>query len=120
VDVGEGKVKQMELQGTSVLIHHDRSEAFARYDIGEEVNVTHFNPGTPITSLQAFLQPSLAITTPSTASFGRLVVGGDDAGGVHIWSWDGDGAPLRSWPAAKGKITAIDYSCGLVAVARYV
>jgi WD40 repeat protein len=120
VDVGEGKVKQMELQGTSVLIRHDRSEAFARYDIGEEINVTHYDAGTPITSLEAFLQPSLAITTPSTASFGRLVIGGDDAGGVHIWSWDGGGAPVRSWRAAKGRITAIDYSCGLVAVARYV
>lgn len=120
VDVGEGKVKQMELQGTSVLIRHDRSDAFARYDIGEEINVTNFDAGTPITSLHAFLQPSLPITTPSTASFGRLVVAGDDAGGVHIWSWDGGGAPVRSWPAAKGKITAIDFSCGLVAVARYV
>nr|XP_031863898.1 uncharacterized protein CI109_000542 [Kwoniella shandongensis]KAA5530970.1 hypothetical protein CI109_000542 [Kwoniella shandongensis] len=55
--------------------------------------------------------------------FGRFVVAGDESGFVHIWSWDGRSGqsrdPIRSWEAMEGKITAIDVSCGLVAVGSY-
>jgi len=55
--------------------------------------------------------------------YGRFIVAGDEAGQAYIWSWDrnqGDEAlPIRSWVAAEGTITALDFYCGLVAVGAY-
>ncbi|WVQ79595.1 hypothetical protein IAT38_001695 [Cryptococcus sp. DSM 104549] len=54
------------------------------------------------------------------AEFGRLVVAGDVGGFVHIWAWETEKkeerAPIRSWEAMQAKVTAVDQSCGLVAV----
>ena len=71
-------------------------------------------------SLTTVVQPIEALC-PATSDFGRLIVAGDKDGVIRIWSWDGrevDGAvkPLRAWSAVSGKITALDISCGLVAV----
>lgn len=55
--------------------------------------------------------------------YGRFVVGGDLSGTCHVWAWDADAEdtkPLRSWQAVPGKVTAMDVSCGLVGVGRYV
>lgn len=53
------------------------------------------------------------------SQFGRFVGTGDEYGFVSLWAWDGEGdRALRSWSAMTGKITAIDVSCGLVAVGR--
>lgn len=53
--------------------------------------------------------------------FGRFLVTGDEHGVVCIWKWDAgheELKPLRAWPAMNGRITAIDASCGLLAVGR--
>ena len=56
--------------------------------------------------------------------FGRFVVGADTDGMTYIWAWNDDqpakssSHPLRSWKAAKSKITAVDFACGLVATGR--
>ncbi|KAK8854560.1 hypothetical protein IAR55_003299 [Kwoniella newhampshirensis] len=70
------------------------------------------------------VNPSSSQPLPAhDVEFGRFVVGGDESGYVHIWSWDGEGRrerdPIRSWEAMEGKITSIDVSCGLVAVGSY-
>lgn len=72
----------------------------------------------------AFLPPpplDLSISPRVHNHFGRFVVGGDQDGSVYVWAWDGKDEvikPIRSWSAMSGKITAIDVSCGLVAVGR--
>jgi len=65
--------------------------------------------------------------TPSSnrvvSEYGRLVATGDEHGVACLWAWDqipgrdGD-TPLRAWAAVSGRITAIEVSCGLVAVGR--
>ena len=61
-----------------------------------------------------------------SSDYGRLVATGDEHGVACLWAWDeipgrqGRGDPLRAWPAVSGRITAIEVSCGLVAVGRYV
>lgn len=57
--------------------------------------------------------------------YGRFLVAGDEAGQAYIWPWDGRPindriSPMRSWVAAEGKVTALDFYCGLVAVGRCV
>ncbi|OCF32653.1 hypothetical protein I316_05574 [Kwoniella heveanensis BCC8398] len=70
------------------------------------------------------LPPLLHANTPER-DFGKFVVAGDDAGYIHIWAWDevasGQDCPLpiRSWEAMSGRITSLDYSCGLVAVGSH-
>ncbi|WVN86154.1 uncharacterized protein L203_101315 [Cryptococcus depauperatus CBS 7841] len=54
--------------------------------------------------------------------FGKFIMAGDEAGYVHIWAWneeESERKPLRSWQASEGKITALDASCGLVAIGSY-
>jgi hypothetical protein len=54
------------------------------------------------------------------SSFGRLVVAGDAHGSAWIWAWDGEAtevSPIRGWAAVERRVTAVDYHCGLVAVA---
>ncbi|ORX38274.1 hypothetical protein BD324DRAFT_620221 [Kockovaella imperatae] len=65
--------------------------------------------------------PQASVVSPP--EFGRLVIAGDSSSGVHIWSWDrpssrqgADITPLRSWDNFSRKITAIDMSCGIVAI----
>ncbi|WWC90437.1 uncharacterized protein L201_005372 [Kwoniella dendrophila CBS 6074] len=58
------------------------------------------------------------------SEYGRFVVAGDDTGYIHIWAWDVDEgistqSPIRSWEAMNGKVTALDYSCGLLAVGSF-
>jgi WD40 repeat protein len=61
-----------------------------------------------------------------SSNYGRLVATGDEHGVACLWAWDeipgraGRDSPLRAWPAVSGRITAIEVSCGLVAVGRYV
>jgi hypothetical protein len=81
-------------------------------------------------------EPSLA-TTPTLApadvpelvparksEYGRFIATGDEHGVACIWAWDDalgqidHSGPLRAWAAAAGRITAIEVSCGLVAVGR--
>lgn len=63
---------------------------------------------------------------PVTSPYGRLVATGDEHGVACLWAWDeipgcqSRDDPLRAWPAVSGRITAIEVSCGLVAVGRYV
>lgn len=60
------------------------------------------------------------------SEYGRLVATGDEHGVACLWAWDETpgrntrNAPLRAWAAVAGRITAIEVSCGLVAVGRYV
>jgi hypothetical protein len=70
------------------------------------------------------LTDPLAPVIDST-EYGRMLVAGDDAGNMWIWPLDSVGVrdeitPIRAWEAMGGKITAIDVSCSLVAVGRYV
>lgn len=77
-------------------------------------------------------QPSEASTASTPAEptkiasdYGRLVATGDEHGVACLWAWDeipgrARDLPLRVWPAVSGRITAIEVSCGLVAVGRYV
>lgn len=56
--------------------------------------------------------------------YGRVVMAGDEYGRAYIWEWDGHPVndtmqPLRDWPALEGKVTAVEMSCGLVAVGGY-
>ena len=170
-----GGVKRMELEVrrssiglvASILVHHDRSASFARFDVtdrghGESsinVKVYTSSDSAPITTLQAHLQPTAPISMPShpssalpehvtpieaateglaspsvllrptgallpaTSDFGRLIVAGHQDGAIRVWSWDGlavegAGKLLRVWTAASGKITAVDFSCGLLAIGR--
>jgi hypothetical protein len=60
---------------------------------------------------------------PVVSEYGRLVATGDEHGVACLWAWDeipGSDAsvPLRAWAAVSGRITAIEVSCGLVAVGR--
>ncbi|WVQ95174.1 hypothetical protein IAU59_002268 [Kwoniella sp. CBS 9459] len=70
------------------------------------------------------LPPLLNAKTPEK-EFGKFIMAGDDAGFVHIWAWDesrfgsDSTSPVRSWEAMAGRITSLDYSCGLVAVGSY-
>ena len=62
-------------------------------------------------------------TSPSGSDdYGRFVVSGDEHGVACIWKWDvtenDEITPIRIWPAMNGRITAIDASCGLVALGR--
>ncbi|WVF67598.1 hypothetical protein IAT40_002356 [Kwoniella sp. CBS 6097] len=69
--------------------------------------------------------PPLLNAKISERDFGKFIVAGDDAGFVHLWAWDAAGGgdvsspPIRSWEAMSGRITSLDYSCGLVAVGSY-
>ncbi|WRT68667.1 uncharacterized protein IL334_005646 [Kwoniella shivajii] len=175
VDVGseelEGGVKTMSLdvgkdeQGlvASLLIHHQHSATFARYDIrpdgdvqittyviptGSSISAIHtsFKSTPPISASSIGTPPSTHILTPgetpesispageqhdslSSASltnsrYGRFVMAGDETGYIHIWSWDSEDGqpkqiPIRSWEATHGRVTALDFSCGLVAVGSY-
>lgn len=78
-------------------------------------------------SASAINSPSiLAVDTNTNESgsnrYGRFVVTGDEHGVVCIWKWDNledeESKPLRAWPALNGRITAIDASCGLIAIGR--
>lgn len=58
-------------------------------------------------------------------TYGRFIVAGDQNGQAYIWAWDGRSTrdmimPIRDWTAADGKITAIDFFCGLVTLGRLV
>jgi hypothetical protein len=183
IDVGSaeemGAVQRMEVEArdemsASVLILHDRSTAFTRFDIKVDVDGEHsidtrtFNspvagafsaiqaslrsslpmsedvPAPPALSAletreteafqQSISQDSSAPPTPSEessngaipvhANYGRLVATGHEHGVACLWAWDEipgrntqDG-PLRVWPAVSGRVTAIEVSCGLVAVGR--
>jgi hypothetical protein len=70
-------------------------------------------------------EPSTDSKTVSS-NYGRLVATGDEHGVACLWAWDeipgraGRDSPLRAWSAVSGRITAIEVSCGLVAVGRYV
>ncbi|GMK55880.1 hypothetical protein CspeluHIS016_0209360 [Cutaneotrichosporon spelunceum] len=62
--------------------------------------------------------------SPAGEQFGRVVVGGDLHGRVYIWEWDGRPIggiikPIRDWAVCDGKITAVEMSCGLVAVGAF-
>lgn len=118
---------------------------FESYDATPITAVScHLRPMTPISSTQPappilstpLLAPLDALPcqapaaptsspTSDQGNFGRLVVTGDHHGYVSIWAWDGRSGsqscvkPIRSWRAMTGKITALDYSCGLVAVGSY-
>jgi WD40 repeat protein len=81
-------------------------------------------------TVEASSEPS-PVATPLeppkvTSNYGRLVATGDEHGVACLWAWDeipgrvARGTPLRAWPAVSGRITAIEVSCGLVAVGRYV
>lgn len=55
--------------------------------------------------------------------FGGFIMGGDNDGYAYIWEWDGVPyndviQPMRSWQAAEGRITAVEYSCGIAATGR--
>lgn len=55
--------------------------------------------------------------------FGGFIIGGDNDGYAYIWEWDGLPyndviLPMRSWQAAEGRITAVEYSCGIAATGR--
>jgi WD40 repeat protein len=121
IDVGgihHGGVKRLELAGEDVLIHHSRSPTFTRY--GNSVTTFVTADGLPLTALKAFLKPAaLVAPTPEAHSCGRVIVAGDEGGQLHMWSWDGGSDPIRSWQAVSGKVTSLDFSCGLVAVGRY-
>ncbi|XAO25923.1 hypothetical protein I312_104756 [Cryptococcus bacillisporus CA1280] len=61
-------------------------------------------------------------STHSEPEYGRYVLAGDEAGFVHLWAWNGvdnERKTIRSWEAMEGKITALDMSCGLVAVGSF-
>ncbi|WWD02114.1 hypothetical protein V865_000152 [Kwoniella europaea PYCC6329] len=64
-------------------------------------------------------------TVHADSGYGRFSMAGDETGYVHIWSWDVDQetrrnqTPIKSWEAMNGKVTALDYSCGLVAVGSF-
>lgn len=82
-------------------------------------------PGeTPDPSPPSLDLPSGGVSSFSTHSepeYGRYVLAGDEAGFVHLWAWNGEDnerKAIRSWEAMEGKITALDMSCGLVAVGR--
>jgi len=175
MDVGSaedmGVVKELELEArdastASILVHHHRSSSFTRYyctvdsdkQIGGGGMGSHSQVPGAFSALQAYLRPSLAISTgtpappvlstsadedsghvsdeispvptptetPSVVSdYGRLVATGDEHGVACIWAWDvildrSRDIPLRAWPAVSGRITAIEVSCGLVAVGRCV
>lgn len=67
--------------------------------------------------------PSPSQSSPTESErYGRFVVTGDEHGIVCIWRWDHEEneetKPLRVWSATHGRITAIDASCGLVAIGR--
>jgi len=99
--------------------------------------ITTVTPAPPVLSTSGPSgDPDLASgeTSPETpaelksvsSNYGRLVATGDEHGVACLWAWDeipgrqGRGDPLRAWPAVSGRITAIEVSCGLVAVGRYV
>lgn len=125
VDVGSG-VNRMELSvqqssaglTISVLIHHKLSPTFARYDItGKVVKTIVFTGADPLSCIHADLSTTPQISSsPSTETFGQLVITGDIHGVMSIWSWTG--VLLRRWQAMSGSITAVDMSCGLVAIGR--
>lgn len=103
----------------------------------------YFSPALPIAKPHR-VESTLTVVTPTSGSttptplelddiprkltepeFGRFVVGGDINGQAYIWDWEGRTVndvvmPMRDWVAQDGKITAVDYSCGLVAVGRLV
>jgi hypothetical protein len=55
--------------------------------------------------------------------YGRFLIAGDESGQAYVWPWDNRGKertpPMRNWAASEGKVTAIDYSCGLVSIGSY-
>jgi hypothetical protein len=59
------------------------------------------------------------------ADYGRFVATGDEHGVACLWAWDSVPGPtdhsglLRAWAAASGRITAIEVSCGLVAIGTF-
>ncbi|WVW85344.1 hypothetical protein I302_107382 [Kwoniella bestiolae CBS 10118] len=64
-------------------------------------------------------------TVHPDTGYGRFVMAGDEMGYVHIWAWDVEEEgrstqrPMKSWEAMNGKVTALNYSCGLVAVGSF-
>lgn len=83
---------------------------------------TNSSPSTPR------LLPDIPTPVESTVKneFGRFVIAGDVQGAVWIWPWDGESSiadevrPIRGWEGARGRVTALDMNCGLVAVGRCV
>lgn len=56
---------------------------------------------------------------------GGFLIGGDEQGYAYVWEWNGVPyndviLPVRGWQAAEGRITAVQYSCGIAATGRYV
>ncbi|WVR09372.1 hypothetical protein IAU60_006439 [Kwoniella sp. DSM 27419] len=78
-----------------------------------------YDAGSPITALHTSFTPSAPIgTSEEPQAFGGFFIAGDASGYVHILALAADATrPLRSWDTGT-KVTAIDYSCGLVAVGR--
>lgn len=73
-------------------------------------------PDLEVDSLRTRLAPA--------EQFGRVVVGGDLYGRAYIWEWDGRPIgdviqPIRDWRVGDGKVTAVEMSCGLVAVGTF-
>jgi hypothetical protein len=85
-------------------------------------SATASGAATPTPQPQADLAAALEDLPRRLVQYGRFIVAGDEQGHVHIWAWETRGRvsvpPMRSFAAADGKITAIDYYCGLVAVGR--
>nr|XP_018261760.1 uncharacterized protein I303_06204 [Kwoniella dejecticola CBS 10117]OBR83918.1 hypothetical protein I303_06204 [Kwoniella dejecticola CBS 10117] len=78
----------------------------------------------PISPMNEETNPFLSPQSGAEMGYGKFVMAGDETGYIHIWPWDSDGGesepfPIRSWEAMNGKVTALDYSCGIVAVGSY-
>ncbi|WWC71308.1 uncharacterized protein I206_105262 [Kwoniella pini CBS 10737] len=109
---------------------------------------TSFQPTCPISAPSSDQRPSARITAPVDTSesispiiepsdpfavsnfahshrgYGQFIMAGDEVGHVHTWAWDADDigftqSPIRSWEAMNGKVTALDYSCGITAVGSF-
>lgn len=76
---------------------------------------------TPVPDLELDALPKKLEAAPE---YGRVIMGGDEFGRAYIWEWDGHAVgdvvqPMRDWAALDGKVTAVEMSCGLVAVGGY-
>lgn len=134
VDVGsadEGPVKRLELDlvdrgNVAVLIHHERSNFFSRFDVGEggSVRRTDYGIEGAITALHASLLPAASISAPPASDpisvdaeenelslppslshdrslYGRFVVIGDEHGSASIFPWDNEQGSAESGQAIR-------------------
>lgn len=154
VDVGseqDGGVLRLELDAISpgksaVLVHHERSPLFCRYDIDIDgmVKRTEYHCFGGITAMHISLKPASPVAQPSPPPiavlgedsddltpvrqhdqpvFGRCIITGDEYGAASIFPWEAAGEvgsveAIRTWHAANKKITAIDANCSIVAIGR--